>query len=584
VEYIVKNTVGRLLEGKTPRQVASLRILDPACGSGSFLIGAYQYLLDWHRDWYVDDGPQKWRTGKSPALYQTPTLPSPYEGEGRGGGWRLTTTERKRILLNSIYGVDIDPQAVEVTKLSLLLKVLEGENEQTLATQLRLFHERALPDLGSNVKCGNSLIGPDFYESQQVSFLDEEERYRLNVFDWQREFPEVMQDGGFDVVIGNPPYSAKQSLETKKLMALFDHVEYKCDPYAFFIEQGLRKLKRGGALGFIAPVTWMTNFYYRKLRQWLIESQSLRKIVLIEGLVFKGANVDTCLLFLDKESVSVRQFEWSRAKTGRPDVPAILRDYEVVMAEERYDISPEADDQWLSIKHKADNVSIRLDAISKISLGMKLRSNKEFVSNKQDEHHPDPIFFGDDISRYGALEPSRFFNFELAVIVGGTKSPVIHKTKPKIFIQAIRNLSLKRRIVATIDVGGCCFVGTLNGLTMQTANYDIRYVLGLINSTFLNTYFRKRFTTISLTAAFLGILPIRTINFSDPADKARHDRMVALVEQMLALHKQLAAAKTPDAKTVLQRQVDATDKQIDRLVYELYGLTEEEIAVVEGKA
>ena len=83
VEYIVKNTVGRLLEGKTPRQVASLRILDPACGSGSFLIGAYQYLLDWHRDWYVDDGPQKWATGKSPALYQTPTLPSPYEGEGR---------------------------------------------------------------------------------------------------------------------------------------------------------------------------------------------------------------------------------------------------------------------------------------------------------------------------------------------------------------------------------------------------------------------------------------------------------------------------------------------------------------------
>ena len=82
--------------------------------------------------------------------------------------WRLTTAERKRILLNNIYGVDIDSQAVEVTKLSLLLKVLEGENEETINQQLKMFHERALPDLGSNIKCGNSLIGPDFFEGQLI--------------------------------------------------------------------------------------------------------------------------------------------------------------------------------------------------------------------------------------------------------------------------------------------------------------------------------------------------------------------------------------------------------------------------------
>ncbi len=82
--------------------------------------------------------------------------------QAQGGDWHLTTAEKKRILLNNIYGVDIDSQAVEVTKLSLLLKVLEGENNQTLERQLRFFHERALPDLGDNIKCGNSLIGPDF--------------------------------------------------------------------------------------------------------------------------------------------------------------------------------------------------------------------------------------------------------------------------------------------------------------------------------------------------------------------------------------------------------------------------------------
>jgi hypothetical protein len=189
----------------TPKQVSKLRILDPACGSGSFLIGAYQYLLDWHRDWYVNDGHEKWATGRSPVLYQVSgglsaeglrktglsaeglwkaglSAEVPHGGT-KAGDWRLTTTERKRILLNNIYGVDIDPQAVEVTKLSLLLKVLEGENEQTISRQLRMFHERALPDLGNNIKCGNSLIGPDFYEGKQLSLMDDEERLRVNVFD-----------------------------------------------------------------------------------------------------------------------------------------------------------------------------------------------------------------------------------------------------------------------------------------------------------------------------------------------------------------------------------------------------------------
>ena len=104
---------------------------------------------------------------------------------GMAGDWRLTTAEKKRILLNNIFGVDIDPQAVEVTKLSLLLKVLEGESGETITNQLRIFHERALPDLGGNIKCGNSLIGPDFYNGRQMSLLDDDERYRINVFDWR---------------------------------------------------------------------------------------------------------------------------------------------------------------------------------------------------------------------------------------------------------------------------------------------------------------------------------------------------------------------------------------------------------------
>jgi len=194
VEYIVKNTVGKLLVDLSPSEVAKIKICDPACGSGSFLIQAYQYLLDWHLDKYIND------LTKSKKF-----LTQDYKGN-----WCLSTSERKRILLNNIYGVDIDAQAVEVTKLSLLLKVLEGETMQSIQQQFLTMHERVLPNLGSNIKCGNSLVGPDFYVKQQMSLMEDDEQLRVNVFNWEAAFPEVFggKTPGFDSIIGNPPYGA----------------------------------------------------------------------------------------------------------------------------------------------------------------------------------------------------------------------------------------------------------------------------------------------------------------------------------------------------------------------------------------
>jgi len=216
--------VGELLEGKKPEQADKLKILDPACGSGSFLIGAYQYLLDWYRKFYAENEPEKHAKGRNPKIYQA-----------AGGDWKLTTAERKRILLNNIYGVDIDPQAVEFTKLSLLLKVLEGESAHSLDNQLKLFHQRTLPDLSSNIKCGNSLIAPDFYDHHQMDLFDEDERLKINAFDWPTEFPDVFEkskkategtestekSGGFDVVIGNPPYIRIQTMKVPRHHARF---------------------------------------------------------------------------------------------------------------------------------------------------------------------------------------------------------------------------------------------------------------------------------------------------------------------------------------------------------------------------
>jgi len=296
VDYIVANTVGKLLEGKTPKKASDLRILDPACGSGSFLIGAYQYLLDWHLKYYLDGDPEKYARGRNPALVRT------------SGGWRLTTAERKRILTNNIYGVDIDSQAVEVTKLSLLLKVLEGETEASLSAQMKML-ERALPDLGGNIKCGNSLIGPDFYSGQQLTLLDDEEMYRINVFDWNSRtegFGAIMEAGGFDAVIGNPPYIRIQALKEfapvevefyKRTYIAASKGNY--DIYVVFVERGLSLLGPGGRLGYILPSKFFTTDYGRELRSLLAGALAVSGIVDFgHAQVFHNATTYTCLLFL----------------------------------------------------------------------------------------------------------------------------------------------------------------------------------------------------------------------------------------------------------------------------------------------
>ncbi|MDI9546803.1 MAG: Eco57I restriction-modification methylase domain-containing protein, partial [Chloroflexota bacterium] len=297
VDYIVRQTAGKLVEGKRPGPrggVSKLRIVDPACGSGSFLIGAYQFLLDWHLQQYLEDGAAQWAQKSNPQIYQT-----------ESGEWRLTIDERKRILLNNIYGVDIDSQAVEVTKLSLLLKVLEGESRQTLSPQLALLPDRVLPDLAANIRCGNSLIGPDFYEGQ-MALLDEEEAYRVNVFDWQAAFPHVFAEGGFDAVIGNPPYIRIQHMkEWAPIEVEFYKRRYRSaskgnyDIYVVFVEKGLSLLRKEGLLGYILPHKFFNAKYGAELRQQIAAGRHLQHIVHFgDRQVFSGATTYTCLLFL----------------------------------------------------------------------------------------------------------------------------------------------------------------------------------------------------------------------------------------------------------------------------------------------
>lgn len=630
VEYIVKNTLGKLLEGLTPKKVSKLKILDPACGSGSFLLGAYEYLLDWHLRWYLDNNPEKYAKGKRPALYL-----------GKGNVWRLTTQEKKQILLNNIHGVDIDRQAVEVTKLSLLLKVLEDENQETLGKTLSLFKERALPDLKDNIKCGNSLIGPDFYDQMELD-LGEDEIRRINVFDWsdeKRGFGEIMRAGGFDCVIGNPPYVRQEMIGEFKPYFQSKYATYNgvADLYVYFIEKAVLLLKDGGQFSYIVANKWMRAKYGGPLRRWM-KGQAIEEITDFGDLpVFEKATTYPCILRISRGKARLLPTFYA-TKVKALD----FRDLNEYVGEERYEVSRISlhDNGWSLVSESEEAILAKIKSAGvplseyvegKIFYGIKTGLNAAFVIDREtrdrliaedpkSEELIKPFLVGKDIKRYSISDEGRYL---ILIPKGWTRKqsggvsnalrwlgenypaivthllPFIEKAekrsdkgeywwelrscdyyvefeKPKIIYPDIST-----RGNFALDEGGSFSVNT----TYIIPSGD-RYFLGLLNSKLLTFYYASMATAVRggflrYFTQYMELLPIRTIDFNNPTEKAKHDKMISLVNRMLDLNKKLQKAKIANEKELIERQISITDKQIDGLVYKLYGLTEEDIKVVE---
>ena len=613
VEYIVKHTVGDLVKGKTPREVAKLRILDPACGSGSFLIGAYQFLLTWHRDWYIANLVPVFLDKKSvtdPAVLTLLPEPAPKtkkknaappvdlpvykaangEASKVRSDWKLTTAEKKRILLNNIYGVDIDTQAVEVTKLSLLLKVLEEENEENIDKQLKLFAERALPSLDQNIKCGNSLIGTDILTPEMPA----DEVKRINPFDWEREFPDIMKAGGFDTVIGNPPWGAEfLTIDQEYIRGAFKVTSGRnLDSYAIFIEAGLKKLRGSGLLSYITPDTFLRKDDHFELRSLLLNDYTIEELI-ESGPVFSKVRDTWALVFLISNQ---------KPQQGAKIIHKNLSRF-IVSAEERLEKfrqenwdnnSTVPQSLWKNRPYcifgylaSEKDQSI----IAKIELNKRLGELTDFFLISRGEEGskfllkeiPDGKFFmviPNDVGRYTiepglkitekTLTPNKIANFY---------------RHPKIWAIRIQKMRWKQRLVCTLDERpNSAGMKTLQIIISAQDNpQNLRFLQGILSSSLMN-YYLVNYLADDMNKSYLEKIPIRTLNFSDPADKGRHDRMVSLVTQMLDLNKKLPEIKLEHEKTLLQRQIEATDASIDKLVYELYGLTEEEIKIVEGNS
>jgi hypothetical protein len=511
--------------------------------------------------------------------------------------------------------------------------VLEGENADTLNAQMTLaLHEVYLPEMTKNIKCGNSLIGTDF--TSQGEMFDDETRRKVNPFDWEAEFPEILKpktlpltggdiegvieqgkmtpssakkladkqpspargrgdnsERGFDVVIGNPPYRMIQPHNTEQIIidymrSHYVAAEFKVDLFHLFLQKALNVTKKSGSFSYIIPATILNNVYVEELRKYLQKECLIKLIAVAKEKVFEDADVHTCVVVFQKESRT------SLRNNNRIQTTSELS-AEYTSSMPKYDLSLQSDFEELhgnvwNILVNESNASLikkltkehkRLSDVTSINRGLITGDRGKYFSNKKKNNKYVPIIAGTDVERYYLNDPSEYVLFERPDSAGGCWDKDVHFAEHKIVVRQIGVRPTASILRKPIAVTGNIFTVMAKDEVLEL------FILGIINSKITSFYWQIMFNDFKssfpqVTIFSLSQLPIRTIDFNNLEEKKMHDDLVALVEKMLKLNKELQGKTFDSEREPLERQITATDKKIDELVYKLYRLTEEEIKIV----
>ena len=626
-KYIVENTVGKLCEEKKvaleiieedyftdkKRQKKTIQVLvekletyrkwllqlticDPACGSGAFLNQALDFLIEEHQ--YIDELQAK--------LF--------------GDALVLSDMENS-ILENNLFGVDLNEESVEIAKLSLWLRTAQPN--------------RKLNDLNGNIKCGNSLI-------DDVAVAGDK------AFNWQQAFPKVFEKGGFDVIIGNPPYvdiKALDNLIVKDLFKNYHTAENRINLYSIFIEKGFYILKDSGVLSFINPNSILVNSSYTSIRKFLINDMT--RIVKLPDAVFEDATVETIIFEFQKKSnqrnLEAIIYDKSEKLSFIDSSRTKTIDKESWKQNEDFNFNIFISVEQLRLINKIDVDSTKLGNIADFTLGItpydKYRGhseetikNREFHSLIKINENYKPLITGENITRYfvsntikeyinygdwlGAARVERFFKDERILV-----RQIVSGNPPRIFA-GFTNEEL---------------YFTQIGFGIIPKSINIKYLIGILNSNLINFYHKYRFLDLEkelfqkILIANCKSLPIKnTPNVFESEIEIKVDLIIKLnkesqensqkfqrtIQRKFELEelpkklqdwyrlsyaefiKELGKKKVKlslsqetewedffmkESKKALEIKatIDATDKSIDKMVYELYGLSEEEIGIIE---
>lgn len=590
VKDIVENTVGKVIKNKSLKQIENIKIIDIACGSGSFILGAYKFLLDHYLNEYLN-----MKRPPANTIYQ-----------GKDGQWRLTISEKKRILKNNIYGVDIDFLAVEVSKLTLLLQVLEDQNKDVVEQQQKLFHERVLPDLSDNVKNGNTIIETDYITSD----IDIDEINRIKPFNYADEFPEVFEGGGFDVIVTNPPYVRQELLSDNEKNYFETHYEVyerSADYYVYFYERAFDILKDNGYFGLICSNKFTKAKYGKKLRG-LILKHTLNYYIDYEGVsIFRDVALVPSVMVMNKKA------------PNKNHKILINKDYHLFQSDFSDDIWIFESPKEFELKDKLLSTGVPLGEIPSIDIyrGITTGYNTAFVlkndeKNKfieQDISNAEiirPLLRGRDIKQW-QLKDDHYIIF----------SPIGTKIKEYPFIKKHLDNHMKRlkaradkgnhywefracsyyenmfsdKIVWAeispepafcVDLQGHIILNSAYLLSSYDDEYPLYYLVGLLNSNVTKWLFKRISPHIlaerlRFTKQYVSKIPIVKASIDDK------NKIIQLSKDIIGYYNAFTSTdSTPSQKKILTMQIKVAEEELNNIIYRIYGLSDEEIAIIDG--
>lgn len=603
VGYIIDNTIGKLLESCTDeKEVEAIKVIDPACGSGSFLIRAFEVFYSKYVDLYLKKHRQL----------------SPFSN----------LEISKKILTHNLYGVDLDERAVEIAKFNLLVAALEkiGDTQKS--------GNKILPNLSLNIRFGNSLVSGKTEEGEVDLFskksdhktelnllmelkhrfykeVSNDERYKLLMqierneraldsefneylskygfrkiedikpLNYEVRFCDVFKQGKFDCVIGNPPY-VQLSMEENFSPAYKEYLlkEYgssmgRLNTFGFFIKRSIQLVKDGGYIGMIVPNTILTQEHYQELRKNILDSCDIKSIVNYDKLPFKDAVVENITIVLNKNQTNDNKID--------------LIDYAGEDLSNKHTINQ-------SKYHKTyGNQFVKIASASEASLQNKILKSKHFLlgkktninqaialkadrakylfDSKKGENYK-PVLDGRYIDRYGINWDGSYLKYDLKAI-HSCKRTDIFTAKEKFFFRRVNG-----SLMGAYDNKQFFALNTLIVVTLLEGeeDYSIKYILGIFNSKLLNYYYTKYLKSTKkvyseIQARQVEQLPIRLIDFGNSTDRKYYDKIIKLVDEMTALKKH----KNPD-----KQKIDSIDHQLNSTVYKLYDIGEKEQKIIDA--
>lgn len=634
-DIIVEQTLSDIFSGKTVDDVLKLRVADICCGSGNFLLSAYEFIVNYCLDWYLKNG--KVEAIRSGVISEVPGSDM----------YRMSYELRREILIKNIWGVDMDPLATEVTKFSLFLKLLEDTSPGEIDSYVKRTGQRVLPRLDDNIKNGNSLVDMSYAKFSPDVYKDDSKLETIRMFDWKAEFGEK----GFDAIVGNPPYIRVQNMvrysPDEYAFYKSEYSEYQTaqsdllDKYFLFIERAWKLLNEGGVIGYIVPHKFMNIMSGNVMRRFLAERSAVKRIIHFgTHQAFRGRSTYTCILVLARE----RQTEFEIAFVREWN--KFLFDHKVVY--EKYEAETLGESPWIfipgQISASLSEISRRcmpLEAFADIFVGVQTSADKIYIvhADHEDEKY---VYFTDknEVSRKvekGILRKSlydaKLFKYEKITANSYIIFPYENENgTPKLLnIEAMRvqypeafsylsefrmeldrrnmpgrtedtwyaygrSQSLKRFVdgehliwpVLSLDSNYVydnevvVFTGGGNGpyygIEMKkSTKSSIFYIQAVLNHWLMEMLVKKSASTFrggyySHGKQFIARLPIYRIDWTDERDIAKHDAIVEKVHLIEDLTGRMNRARNSTAKNTMKRSVTAAKKELESLIDKLYGV------------